>query len=94
MGYQDVKFEAQKGQLGHGDTTQRNVPTEVAGLAGEVIVAGRFSPGMLQTCGTCWSTRTMNLITARIAAQVLAENSILLWSQRAAILTHLVVMLR
>lgn len=30
----------QKGQLGHGDTTQRNIPTEVAGLAGKIIVTG------------------------------------------------------
>ena len=30
----------QKGQLGHGDTLQRNVPTAVSGLDGKVIVAG------------------------------------------------------
>jgi hypothetical protein len=30
----------QKGQLGHGDTLQRNVPTKVAGLAGKFVVKG------------------------------------------------------
>ena len=30
----------QKGQLGHGDLIQRNVPTEVTGLSGKIIVTG------------------------------------------------------
>ena len=35
-------YLAQKGQLGHGDLTQRNVPTIVAGLAGKTVITGEL----------------------------------------------------
>ena len=34
-------FAMQKGQLGHGDTMQRNVPSAIAALAKETIVGGK-----------------------------------------------------
>jgi hypothetical protein len=32
----------QRGQLGHGDTTQRNYPSVVTGLAGRNIITGQL----------------------------------------------------
>ena len=37
----------QKGQLGHGDLAQRNVPTLVEGLKGHDVVAGAPTAGLL-----------------------------------------------
>lgn len=39
--FQSAFMPLQKGQLGHGDTAQRNLPTEVAALKNEVIIAGK-----------------------------------------------------
>ncbi len=37
----------QKGQLGHGDLVQRNIPAIVEALAGKKIIAGKAMPKLL-----------------------------------------------
>ena len=73
----------QKGQLGHGDLIQRNVPTEVTGLSGKIIITGEetvhaaYQPSVCQLLSNGLNYQTDD--SSGCIEQVLAENSIQQW---------------
>lgn len=71
----------QKGQLGHGDLVQRNVPTIVSGLSGKAVIAGQ-----------CQSQQNWQALTrfccfapaAHIHAMALTLAALEVWSYRCS----------